>query len=127
MVGNFSAQTGETHLGTFLDQHKLVNINKEVTYYEKPDKPTCIDFILSNSPRNFFKTNTIFTEFSDFHKLVLSVLKTTFAKSKSKEIVYRKFKNFSEENLIQELRINLTKDCVKTMHFLKTSSYRYSK
>lgn len=127
MVGNFNVQTGETHLGTFLYQHELVNINKEATCYEKPGKPTCIDFSLSNSPRNFFKTNTIFTELSAFHKLVLSVFKTTFPKSKSKEIVYRKFKNFSEENLIQELRINLTKDCVKTMHFLKTSSYRYSK
>ena len=69
LVGDFNAQIGETHFGTFLYQHELVNINKKATCYKKFGKPTCIDFILSNSTRNCFKTNTIFTESSDFHKL----------------------------------------------------------
>ena len=34
-----------------------------------------MDFILTNNPRCFFKTNTFFTGLSDFHKLVLSVFK----------------------------------------------------
>ena len=42
----------------------------------------------------------LFTGLSDFHKLVLSVSKTTFTKSKSKEIVYvyRNYKKFNENN-----------------------------
>ena len=50
---------------------------------------------------------------SDFHKLVLYVFKTTFPKSKPKEITYRNFKNFSEENFNQELGTNLGERCVK--------------
>ena len=50
---------------------------------------------------------------SDFHKLVLYVFKTTFPKSKPKEITYRNFKNFSEENFNQELRTNLRERCVR--------------
>ena len=68
---------------------------------------------MSNRPKSFFKTNTVFTGLSDFHKLVLSVFKTTFPKSKPKEITYRNFKNFSEENFNQELRTNLRERCVK--------------
>ena len=51
--------------------------------------------------------NMFFTWLSDFHKLLLSVFKTTFCKSKPKEITYRHFKNFEEESFNQELRNNL--------------------
>ena len=50
---------------------------------------------------------------SDFRKLVLSVFKTTFPKSKPKEITSRNFKNFRKENFNQELRANLGERCVK--------------
>lgn len=65
-----------------------------------------------------------------FHKLVLSVFKTTFPKSKPKEVTYSNFKNFSEENLNQELRPNLREKCVKNYAFLKKvfldTSFKYA-
>ena len=88
-------------------QHDLANINKETTCYKNLENPSCIDFILSNRPKIFFKTNAALTGLSDIHKLVLCVCKTTFPISKPKEIIYRNFKNFSEENFNQELRTNL--------------------
>ena len=78
----------------FLYQHELANINKEPTCYKNSENPSCIDFILSNRPKSFVKTNAIFTGFSDFHKLVLSVFKTAFPKSKPKEIIYRNLHNY---------------------------------
>ena len=113
MIGDFNAQIGETRFDTFLFQHEITNINKEPTCYKNSENPSCIDFILSNKPKNLFKTNTVFTGLSDFHKLVLSVFKTTFPKSKPKEITYRNFKNFNEENFNQELKISLEEKCVK--------------
>ena len=68
---------------------------------------------MSNRPKSLFKTNTFFTGLFDFYKLVLSVFKTAFPKSKPKEITYRNFKNFSEENFNQEIRTNLAERCVK--------------
>ena len=107
LVGDFNAQIGETYLDTFLCQHELKNVNKNPTSYKNSENPSCIYFILTNNPRRFFKTNTFFTELSDFHKLVLSVFKITFCKSKPKEITYRNFKNFEEENFNQEVKNNL--------------------
>ena len=83
LVGDFNVQIGETNLNTFLHQHEPANINKLPTCHKSSESSNCIDFILSNSfrPKSFFKTNTVFRELSDFHKLVLSVFKTTFPKS----------------------------------------------
>ena len=106
----------------FLYQHELANINKEPTSYKSLENPTCIDFILSNRPKSFFKTNTVFTGLADFHKLDLSVFKTTFPKLTPNEITYRNFKNFNQENFNQELGTNLGKNVLKIMHLLKTFS-----
>ena len=60
-----------------------------------------------------------FTGLSDSHKLVLSVFKTTFYKSKPKEITYRNFKNFKEESFNQELRNNLIKNSIESYNFFE--------
>ena len=43
---------------------------------------------------------------------MLSVSKTTFSKSKPKEIIYRNFKKFNEEDFNQELRGRLSTELV---------------
>ena len=92
LIGDFNAQIGEKCFDNFLFQHELRSINDRPTCYKNPDKPSCIDFILTNSPLSFHKSNCLFTGLSDCHKLVLSVFKTTFSKSKPKEIINRNFK-----------------------------------
>ena len=91
---------------------ELQSINKEPTCFKNARNPSCIDFILTNSPRSFFKTETCFTGLSNFHRLVISVFKTTFLKSKPKEIMYRDFKKISEESFNEELSLKLTNECV---------------
>ena len=122
LIGDFKAQIRETHLDTFSNQHELANINKDPTYYKNSECPSCTDVILSNRPNSFFKTNTFFARLSDFDKFVLSVFKTTFPKSKLKEITERNFKSFSEENIIKNLKKILWKDVLKIMHLLKKFS-----
>ena len=94
-------------------------MNKEPTCYKNSENPSPIDFTLTNNPRSFFKTNTFFTGLPDFHKLVLSVFKTTFCKSKPKEITYRNFKNFEEESFNQELRNNLINNNIESYEFFE--------
>ena len=112
MIGDFNAQTVETHLDNFLYQHELGNINKKPTCCKNSENPNCIYFILSHKPK-FLETNAAYTGLLDFHKLVLSVFRTTFSKSKPKRMNLQEFKNFSEENFSQELRRNLREKCVK--------------
>ena len=107
LVGDFNVQIGETCFDTFLYQHELEKVNKEPTCSKNSENPS------------FFKTNTLFTGLSDFHKLVLSVFKTTFCKSKPKEITYRNFKNFEEESFNQELRNNLINNNIESYEFLE--------
>ena len=125
LVGDFNVQIGETCLDTFLCQHELEKVNKEPTCYKTSENPSCIDFTLPNNPRSFFKKNMFFTGLSDFHKLVLSVFKTTFCKSKSKEITYRNFKNFEEESFNQELRHNLINNSIESYKFFEKVFFRY--
>ena len=44
---------------------------------------------------------------SDFHKMVVTVMKTTFPKSKPKEILYRSYKEFDKEKFREDLKNEL--------------------
>ena len=50
------------------------------------DNPSCIELIIPNSPNSFLGTSTFCTGLSDFHKLVVAVLKTPFRKEAPKKI-----------------------------------------
>ena len=49
-------------------------------------------------------------ELSDFHKLVITVLKTTFSKNKPCEIVYKNYKYFNSQNFNDELKFAFSKE-----------------
>ena len=85
---DFNAQEGDKCLDTFLYQHELKSLNKEATCYKNPNKPSCIDLILTNNPPSFVNTKTYFTGLSDCYKLGLFVFKTTFSKTGPKEMMY---------------------------------------
>ena len=57
----------------------------------------------------FQNTTTVFTGLSDFHKLVLTVLKT----SKPQKITYRDYKNFDSVRFIDELKYVLEKEKIR--------------
>ena len=107
LVGDFNAQIGEKCFDDFLFQHELKSLNDKPTCYKNPYKqPSYVDFILTNSPLSFYKSDCLFTGLSDCHKSVLSVFKTTFSKSKPKENLMKKIltKNFVVRCLLNWLR-----------------------
>ena len=93
-------------------QHNLQSINKEPSCYKNLNNPSCIDLFLTNSP-GFYQTETFFTGLSDFHKYVLSIFKTTFTKSKAKEMIYRDFNKFNEQCFNNDLRTELSSKSIK--------------
>ena len=72
-----------------------------------------IDHVLTTSPNSFFQTQTVFAGLSDFHKLVLSVFKLHFSKAKAKEISYRNFRGFKENNFNRDLQNRLSAQSVE--------------
>ena len=81
-------------------------INKS-TCYKNPDKPTCIDLILTNCPGSFQNFYVIETGLLDFHKMIAMVMKTSYWKIKPRVINYRDYKSFSNEGLRESLLENL--------------------
>ena len=73
------------------------------TCYKNPDKPSCIDLILTNSPRSFQSSCAIETGLSDFHKMTVTVMKASFQKLKPRVINYRKYSSFSSEKYREDL------------------------
>ena len=78
-------------------------VNK-ATCYKNPDKPTCIDLILTNCPRSFQNSLVIGTILSDFHKMVVTVMKTSQRKGQPKVTHYSNYKNFSNDIFRESLQ-----------------------
>ena len=76
---------------------KLTNIVKEPTCYMNLEDPSCIDLFLTNYPRSFHNTCLYQTCPSDFHKLVVTILQTSFEPLPPKIIKYRNYKDFDED------------------------------
>ena len=76
LAGEFNVQVGGKLFDTFLFQHEFTTINKN---------------ILINSLKSFFKTETVFTRLSDFHKLVLSILRLHISRTKATKTWHRNF------------------------------------
>ena len=71
-------------------------INKSICC-KNPEKPSCIDLILTNYPHSFQNSCVIRTDPSDLHKMVSTVMKATFRKMKPNVIKYRDCKYFCND------------------------------
>ena len=75
LLGDFNSEFSEPCFNVFCDNYNFKNLLKEPTCYKIPDNTSCIDLFLTNRLRSFQCTTTIETGISDFHKLVVTVLK----------------------------------------------------
>ena len=78
----------------FCNQYKLKSLNKEPTCFKNVNKPSCIDLFLTNNSKCFEDCLTLETGLSDFHKLVVTIMKTKHERFAPKVVNYRDYKNF---------------------------------
>ena len=88
-LGDFNAGLEDTSAENFCSSYNLTSMNNKLACFKNPDNPSCIDLILTDCSRSFQIACVIETGLSDFHKLVVAVMKTIFKKSKQKIITYR--------------------------------------
>ena len=79
----------------------------EKTCFKNPENPRCIDLFLTNDVQSFQNASVFSTGLSDFHKMILTVLKTSFPKSAPKKILYRNYKNFNSNSFKSDLKKQL--------------------
>ena len=77
-LGDFNAGGVEdSSLKNFCSSYNLISMINRPTYFKNPEKPSCIDLILTNCPRSFQNSCAIETGSSDFHNLVATAMKAT--------------------------------------------------
>ena len=90
----------------FCNLYFFTSLINKPTCLINPSKATCICLILTYHPNFFQNTNVIETGLSDFHKMVITIMKT-FCKFKPEITSYSKYKNFSNDifrgTLLEEL------------------------
>ena len=77
ILDEFNAGIEEKHIKCFCDNYNLKSLIKQPTCYKNADNPTCIDLMLTNTPRSFQSTCVLETGLSDFHLMTLAVIGPT--------------------------------------------------
>ena len=103
ILGDFNSEIDEDIMIEFCNLFTLKNLIKDPTCYKNHNNPSCIDLILTNKPKSFQNSQTVETGLSDFHKLIISVLKTSYRKQPPNIISYRDYRKYSAENLQNDL------------------------
>ena len=86
--GDFNASVSEKCLEEFCNLNGLTRLIKKPTCFENPDKPTCIDLILTNQPSCFQHNKVLETGLSDIYLLTVTEFKMSFQKLLPKLINY---------------------------------------
>ena len=108
LIGDFNADMENINLRNFCDLYKFKNLIKEPTRFKNPVNPTCIDLMLTNSHKSFQNACAIETGLSDFHRMVVTVMKAYFQEQKPKVLTYRDYKKFSESDYRQKITYELS-------------------
>ena len=87
----------DSPMKTFGEFYKLRNLIIKSMCFKNPKNPTCIDLILTNKPFAFKNIYVINKGPSDFHKMIVAVMKMHFPKMKPQVVSYWKFEDFDNE------------------------------
>ena len=87
----------------FCDVFDLSNLIKDKTCITKKHSSS-IDVILTKKKRLFKNSGITETGASDFHKMVLIMLRVHFKKLKPIQMTYRDYRNFNQTRFLEDLR-----------------------
>ena len=107
MLGDLNASIEDSFTKNFCESYGLRSLVKEPTCFKNPENPSCIDLILTNKRRSFIKAGVIEAGLSDYHKLVTTVMKKHFPKSKPSIITYRSYKKFDNKKFMENLNAEI--------------------
>ena len=112
IMGDFNAQPSEKAMSDFLDIYNLKNLVKNPICFKNPVRPSCIDLILTNKRKSFQPCVLLETGISDFHKMVVTVLKQYIKKKELRIIKYRNHINFCNDSFRTQLLNELNKGLI---------------
>ena len=96
--------TGYNRIVSFCDVFGLSNLVTAKTCFTK-NTSSSIDVILTNRPRCFQNTSVFETGMSDYHGLVITVMRSHLPRLKPKVIKYRSYKKFDAKNFLSDVKV----------------------
>ena len=104
---DYNNEIFQTSMQQFCESYFLEDMVKKPTCFKNPARPTRIDLIITNKLGIFRNVKSYETGLSDFHKLVVSIMKLSYKKRPPHMINYRDYKSFSNEYLKNSLNEKL--------------------
>ena len=89
LAGDFNIPNNDEVLEDFMADLDCKCLVKEPTCFKSNENPSKIDLFITNFPLSFQNTTAIDTGLSDFHRMIVTVMKNAMPKSQPKEIQYR--------------------------------------
>ena len=94
IIGNFNVGLSDPRMNDFCNVYNLSSLVTEPTCYKDPENLSCTDIILTNSPRTFQGSCVVETGLPDFHRMIVTIMKTTFQRLSPKIRTYRNYNKF---------------------------------
>ena len=79
MASILTATVPETNISSFCEIYHVTDIKQPICF-KNPSNPSCIDLFLTNNANCFQKSSGFETSLSDFHKLIVTVMKSHIPK-----------------------------------------------
>ena len=92
-------------MNDFCESYNLSILIREPTCYKNPKNSSCIDPFLTNSPKSFQNSSMVETGLSNFHRTIVTVMKTSFHRLPPKIRHYRDYSNY-DNNLFRASLFN---------------------
>ena len=106
IIGDFNAQASDTSVKDFCDVYSFKYLINEPTCYKSPNNLKCLDLMLINRQHSFQNSCVIDTRLSDFYKMTVTVLRSYFLKAEPKIVLYRDYKQFSNNEFRSIINTN---------------------
>ena len=101
-MGNFNVESDNTNMEESCNQY-------EPTCFKNVGKPSCVDLFLTNSWKRFEDSLILETGLWDFHKLIVTVIKTKHERFPPTIVNYRDYKTFDAKVYKNRLELTLKK------------------
>ena len=93
---DYNADITETNTSSFCEIYHLTDIIKQPPCFKNPSTPSCIDLFLTKNANCFQKSSVFENGLSDFHKLIVTVMKWHIPKQQPKIIQKQKQKQIQK-------------------------------
>ena len=84
-------------MSVFCGVYDLKSLSKEPACYKNPENSFCIDLILTNDWKDFQFSCVVDISLSGFHRMTVTLMKTTLKKFQPRIIHHRNYKNLQND------------------------------